>query len=213
MMFSKTHLNGLPLLVWAMLLLAIVLGGAPTAKAQFFDDDSATDPLFVEDEDEYFESTGEEGYGPGGGSGGGYGAPSGGGETDYSDGNTYVDETLVPQTEEAKKLLGERSKQINITNEKETLPLNVGWGAGTGLLIGGWFALIQEGDNRTTQRSIGVGIVLGIITGVVVGTRTVFSPEAPRPGRAEVAPPSGPSFTPLVSLDSGHNKVGFQLRF
>jgi hypothetical protein len=94
--------------------------------------------------------------------------------------------------------------------------MNVAWGAGTGLLIGGWFALISEGDNRSTQRSIGLGIVTGILLGVAVGTRAVFNPNTPQPaGVGAAAPPAkdGPQFSPVVALDKGDAKVGFRLTF
>ena len=47
--------------------------------------------------------------------------------------------------------------------DRDDLPFNIAWGAGTGLLIGGWFALINEGDNRETQQAIGVGVVPGSV--------------------------------------------------
>lgn len=93
----------------------------------------------------------------------------------------YVDESVLPgnsqQLLEAEWL---RRKNL-LSSERANVPLNVGYGIGTGLMIGSWFALLFAGTSRDTLRSIGLGIVLGGFVGSVMGTRAVISPSAPRP--------------------------------
>jgi hypothetical protein len=139
--------------------------------------------------------------------------PLGAGEEDFSEGNQYVDEST---TGPGGVNLGLRQAQIRIRQEREQFPLNAAWGGATGLLLGGWFALLNSGDNRTTLQSIGTGVVLGVILGIAVGARTVINPDAPTP----VAPgtgantPSGQTSTqPLVSLNEHGYKFGVQFNF
>ncbi len=194
-----------PLVLALALLLAAVFaaGWAPsTAQAQFFDESLEQEDLFVEGEDQFFESSGDE-----------FGAPTGP-EQDFTEGNQYIDETLIPP-DQREVSEGGRRFQMQLTSERETLPLNVAWGAGTGLLLGGWFALISEGDNRGTQRSIGMGIVAGIIIGAVVGTRTLIDPGAPQPLGETSPPPAGDdsTITPLVTVTPDEQLVGIRLTF
>lgn len=190
------------------LLLALTLAGhlvlfsAAPAWAQFFDESLEQQQFFPEDEDEFFEDRGGDGFG----------TPSP--EQDFTEGDQYIDEELIPADERGVTARGRRF-DLTLGRERETLPLNIAWGAGTGLLIGGWFALIGEGDNRETQRSIGVGIVAGILLGVAVGTRAVFDPDAPRPtvGEAQPGPGDGPQFSPALALQPDDTRVGFRMTF
>ena len=68
--------------------------------------------------------------------------------------------------------------QPPIAEERALLPQNIAWGAATGLVLGGWFALIFNSDSRTTQRYIGSGIVFGSLIGLLVGTRSIYQPAA-----------------------------------
>ena len=192
----------------SLLLAGIVTGhllvaGATPAMAQFFDESLESADLFTEDEDQFFEQGfGQEDVGPGGT-----------GEPDFTEGERFVDESLVPSGQRGLSL-GSRQLQLTLGKDRDILPLNIAWGAGTGLLLGGWFALIAEGDNRETQRSIGVGIVAGILMGVAVGTRTLFNPDAPRPTAEATRPAAdGPTLIPIVALSHGRPELGIRLTF
>ena len=192
------------------LLVAVFFAGqmlmvsARPARAQFFDESLEQEDVFTQDDNAFFEdqSFGTEDTG------------SLSQEPDFTEGNKFVDEQLIP-ADQRSLTEGGRRLQLTLGKERDTLPLNIAWGAGTGLLIGGWLALIGEGDNRQTQRSIGLGIVTGILLGIAVGTRTVFNPESPRPPSVGQATPAkdGPQFTPVVALDKGNSHVGFRLTF
>ena len=199
----KPTLRRLLLFVVALLFAShVLLVSAPPARAQFFDESLEQEELFTEDENAFFEDRtfGTEDTG---------GASQ---EQDFTEGNRFVDEQLIPADQRA-LTQGGRRLQLTLGKERDTLPLNIAWGAGTGLLIGGWFALIGEGDNRQTQRSIGLGIVTGILLGVAVGTRTVFNPDAPRPVGQTPPAKDGPQFSPVVALDKGDSRVGFRMTF
>lgn len=188
------------------LLLAVLCTSAvapSTALAQFFDESLEQEDLFVEDEDQFFDSGGGDEFGT-----------ASGPEQDFGEGNQYIDETLVP-SDQRDVSEGGRRFQMTLTTERETLPLNVAWGAGTGLLLGGWFALISEGDNRGTQRSIGMGIVAGVIIGSIVGTRSLLNPAAAQPV-GQLAPhpaQDDPAVTPLVTLTPNEQSIGIRLTF
>lgn len=183
-----------------ILFMAASLGPGPIVQAQFFDETLEQDEFFVEDEDQFFEPRGDD-----------FGTSFP--EQDFTEGNRFIDESLTPA--DGRGLTrGDRQFQLTLESDRDDLPLNIAWGAGTGLLIGGWFALINEGSNRETQRSIGIGIVVGIILGTLVGTRSVFDPEAPRPIGQSAPPAEGPAqFTPLVSLQPEKPSIGFQMTF
>lgn len=211
----------LPRLILCLVVLLQVLL-PPTAFAQFYDE-SLEDQQFFEDRgDNFFESDSDQ-----------FGTPSQ--EQDFTEGNEYVDEQQVPPSQRNVPASAEgRQVQLALTGDKQQLPLNVAWGAGTGLLIGGWIALIQEGNNRETQRAIGTGIVLGIFLGAAVGLRAVIDPNAPRAvgdaapaaghAAASLAANDGPRtgstaaeapsrFTPLVSLNPSAPSFGFRFSF
>jgi hypothetical protein len=200
------------LLSWtfaALLGLHLLTLAAPQARAQFFDESLEQDELFAEDDNAFLEA------GPSDVVGGEPGAPpSSSQEPDFTEGNRFVDEQLAP-TDRRSISAGGRRVQLSLGRDRETLPLNVAWGAGTGLVIGGWYALISEGDNRATQRTIGLGIVTGLLLGAAVGTRALFDPNAARPNSLGDAapPPSGPRMTPVVAVEPGHSSVGFRLTF
>ena len=202
----------LPIFFATLMVLHLLVVAATPARAQFFDDSLDQEDAFVQDDNQYFEDTGT-GTLPGE-PGQAAGASAG---PDYTEGNRYVDESLVPRSTGVPTQTSRRM-QLSLGRERTTLPLNVAWGAGTGLLIGGWFALISEGNNRQTQRPIGLGIVSGILLGVMVGTRNVFNPDAPKPAVGDAGPPpkakkDGPQFSPVVALNKGGSQVGFRMTF
>jgi len=185
------------LLLPAMMLFCLIVA-AEQAQAQFFDETLEQDELFVEDENQYFDSRFDD-----------LGGDSR--EDDFTEGEKFIDESLISPDQRSISTEGRRF-QLALSEERNELPLNIAWGAGTGLLIGGWLALISEGDNRETQRSIGLGIVTGILLGALVGTRTVFLPDSPR-ATGSVIPPQENSIQPVVSLTPGHPRIGVRLVF
>ena len=69
-----------------------------------------------------------------------------------------------------------------LSQEGKDAPSNLGYGAGTGLMIGTWFAFIRKETNTRQQfRTIGTSTVLGAVIGIMLGTRSVWDPGAPRP--------------------------------
>ena len=69
-----------------------------------------------------------------------------------------------------------------LSKEGKDAPSNLGYGAGTGLMIGTWFAFIRKETNTRQQfRTIGTSTVLGAVIGIMLGTRSVWDPGAPRP--------------------------------
>ena len=49
-------------------------------------------------------------------------------------------------------------------------------------MIGTWFAFIRKETNTRQQfRTIGTSTVLGALVGILLGTRSVWNPRAPRP--------------------------------
>jgi hypothetical protein len=186
-------------------LIACALFGATSlpAYAQFFDESLQEDDFF-ENDDSLFESgTDEFGFSR---------------DEDFTEGDQYVDESFLAPGSSV--TAGSRRVELRMVGEREALPMNGAWGAGTGLLIGGWFALINQGDNRATQRSIGMGIVLGAIIGVTVGLKTVINPNAPSAlGQSDTAQPkddsflASNSFQPLLAFTNTDLKLGFNLKF
>lgn len=188
---------------WLATLLLVTVFAAPLlyprhAQAQFFDDDPESE-LSQDQEEEFFEGTADE-----------FGTVPGGAEPDVTEGESYVDETQQPAT----ITVGGRQVQLRLASDRELLPMNAAWGAGTGLLIGGWFALIDAGSNRDTQRSIGLGIVIGAAIGITVGLKTVINPNAATLGDNSRIPSAGQlTWSPLVTMNDAGTKVGVRLAF
>jgi hypothetical protein len=171
-----------------------------TAHAQFFNDDPDADAV-GEPDDDFFDTGTDE-----------FGEPvPGGRDQDVTEGDTYIDESTQPQT----ITVGGRQVQLKLASERDVWFQNAGWGAGTGLLIGGWFALINSGSNRDTQRAIGLGIVAGGILGAVVGIRYVINPRAPSAlgDNSDTPNPGKPTWSPLVSMDDHGTQIGVRLTF
>ena len=191
--------KAIPILLSAGLLAFVLLSSVP-AQAQFFDETLEQDDLFSKDDEQFFETQGDD-----------LGEPSQ--ERDFTEGDKFVDDSVAPGAPRGVTAAGRRF-QLTLKDDRNDLPLNIAWGAGTGLLLGGWYALINEGDNRETQRAIGMGVVLGLIAGAVIGTRSVFSPDAVRSvGKIGPPPRQKNNFTPLVMWKTKNPVIGFQLRF
>ena len=100
----------------------------------------------------------------------------------FDSGDQYFDEgAFSDETESTLKddLLVRREL---LSQEGKDAPSNLGYGAGTGLMIGTWFAFIRKETNTRQQfRTIGTSTVLGAVIGIMLGTRSVWDPGAPRP--------------------------------
>ena len=155
--------------------------------AQNFDDD----PLMLEGDDEFgFEQFSDDDFQSSGfGSGGiqDFGIqpgqdPSDSLDSQYESTDQYLEEgTFSEETESTLKddLIVRREL---LSQEGKDAPSNLGYGAGTGLMMGTWFAFIRKETNTRQQfRTIGSSTVLGALVGVMLGTRSVWNPGAPRP--------------------------------
>jgi len=197
------------LLLAALVSLMLVPG---PASAQFYDDIGDDDEYF-EQEEEFMESYDDDFQTPS--TPGGSTQSSSGPKEDYSEGNMYQEETVAP-TATGKK--GDavtpmsRKMEMTIAEDIDELPFNIAWGAGTGLMIGAWFAIVNEGDNRDTLRTIGSGTVLGIMVGGFIGSRSMIIPTLPRAVSFNEGSTS-PVFTPVVSLGPLGRMAGFRLSF
>ena len=103
-------------------------------------------------------------------------------DSQFDSGDQYFDEgAFSDETESTLKddLLDRREL---LSQEGKDAPSNLGYGAGTGLMIGTWFAFIRKETNTRQQfRTIGTSTVLGAVIGIMLGTRSVWDPGAPRP--------------------------------
>ncbi len=103
-------------------------------------------------------------------------------DSQFGSGDQYLDEgAFSDETESTMKddLLDRREL---LSQEGKDAPSNLGYGAGTGLMIGTWFAFIRKETNTRQQfRTIGTSTVLGAVVGIMLGTRSVWDPGAPRP--------------------------------
>ena len=155
--------------------------------AQNFDDD----PLMLEGDDEFgFEQFSDDDFQSSGfGSGGiqDFGIqpgqdPSDSLDSQYESTDQYLEEgTFSEETESTLKddLIVRREL---LSQEGKDAPSNLGYGAGTGLMMGTWFAFIRKETNTRQQfRTIGSSTVLGAVVGIMLGTRSVWNPGAPRP--------------------------------
>ena len=103
-----------------------------------------------------------------------------------------------------------------LSKEGKDAPSNLGYGAGSGLMIGTWFAFIRKETNTRQQfRTIGTSTVLGAIIGILLGTRSVWNPGAPRPEDSNK--PTGFLQIPTGGWSYSQNintlKISYQLKF
>ena len=189
-------------------------------SAQNFDDD----PLGLNGGDEFgFEQFGDDGsQGSDFGSDGlqGFGNQPGQDPQDpfdsqFDSGNNYLDEgAFSDETESTLKddLLVRREL---LSKEGKEAPSNLGYGAGSGLMMGTWFAFIRKETNTRQQfRTIGTSTVLGALIGVMLGTRSVWNPGAPRP--EDVSEPTGFRQTPsgwLFAQSRDELKIAYSWKF
>ena len=188
--------------------------------AQNFDDD----PLMLDGGDEFgFEQFGNDDFrGSDFGTDGlqGFGPQSGQDPQDpfdpqFDSGNNYLDEgAFSDETESTLKddLIVRREL---LSKEGKEAPSNLGYGAGSGLMMGTWFAFIRKETNTRQQfRTIGTSTVLGALIGVMLGTRSVWNPSAPRPGG--ISEPTGFIQTPsgwLFAQSGDELKIAYRWKF
>ena len=174
-------------LIKVIKVLLIVILSAVEIQAQNFDDD----PLMLDGGDEFgFEQFPDEDFQSsdfGSQDSQGFGAQTGQDPLDpfdpqFDSGKNYLDEGAFSDETES-TLKGDLIVRREIlSKEGKDAPSNLGYGAGTGLMIGTWFAFIrQETNTRQQFRTIGTSTVLGAVIGVMLGTRSVWNPGAPRP--------------------------------
>ena len=166
-------------IVFIMAIIFLTVSCVVDTAAQDFSDD----PLMLDESDEFgFEQLGGDGF------------QSDDSETQpaqdlfepsdsqFDSGDKYFDEgAFSDETESTLKddLLVRREL---LSQEGKDAPSNLGYGAGTGLMIGTWFAFIRKETNTRQQfRTIGTSTVLGAVIGIMLGTRSVWDPGAPRP--------------------------------
>ena len=133
----------------------------------------------------------------------------------FDSGDKYFDEgAFSDETESTLKddLLVRREL---LSHEGEDAPSNLGYGAGTGLMIGTWFAFIRRETNTRQQfRTIGSSTVLGAVIGIMLGTRSVWDPGAPRP--EESAEPTAFTHSPagwLFAQKRDALKIAYRWKF
>ena len=82
-------------------------------------------------------------------------------------------------------------------------------------MIGTWFAFIRKETNTRQQfRTIGTSTVLGAVIGIMLGTRSVWDPGAPRP--EESAEPTAFTHSPagwLFAQKRDALKIAYRWKF
>ena len=166
-------------IVFILAIIFLTVSSVVDIAAQDFSDD----PLMLDESDEFgFEQLGGDDF-----QSDDFGTQSAQDLFEPSDsqldsGDKYFDEgAFSDETESTLKddLLVRREL---LSQEGKDAPSNLGYGAGTGLMIGTWFAFIRKETNTRQQfRTIGTSTVLGAVIGIMLGTRSVWDPGAPRP--------------------------------
>ncbi|MCP4753194.1 MAG: hypothetical protein GY866_20075 [Proteobacteria bacterium] len=90
----------------------------------------------------------------------------------------YVGEEEIEAAEEEAKRAGLPSIDLAaaLEKDKEQMPDNIVYGIGAGVIIGGWLSLVQQGlDGRKKVRNLTVGILVGGLIGVLVGSKSIYS--------------------------------------
>ena len=103
-------------------------------------------------------------------------------DSQFDSGDQYFDEGAFSEETESTLKDDLLVRRELLSQEGKDAPSNLGYGAGTGLMIGTWFAFIRKETNTRQQfRTIGTSTVLGAVIGIMLGTRSVWDPGAPRP--------------------------------
>lgn len=138
----------------------------------------------------------------------------------------YITEEEVEALEAAEEELGATFQfdEEAMAREREMLMENLKYGVGTGLLIGGWMALVKnlsEGSTaRDNARFIGLGIVSGALLGMAIGNKSMYAQrlradnlnfeEPPNQYNHQLAKTSEWS---LTFPDNSTTSLNYQIRF
>ena len=199
-------------IVFILAIIFLTVSSVVDIAAQDFSDD----PLMLDESDEFgFEQLGGDDFQSddfGTQPAQGLFEPS---DSQFDSGDQYFDEgAFSDETESTLKddLLVRREL---LSQEGKDAPSNLGYGAGTGLMIGTWFAFIRKETNTRQQfRTIGTSTVLGAVIGIMLGTRSVWDPGAPRP--EESAEPTAFTHSPagwLFAQKRDALKIAYRWKF
>ncbi len=106
---------------------------------------------------------------------------SSGAESEFgADDGQYIGEEEVEAREEALKQAQVPGLDIAaaLEKDKKLLPDNILYGVGTGVVIGGWFALLQGKNARENVQYVSLGILAGVLLGITVGTKSLYTQTA-----------------------------------
>ena len=136
-------------------------------------------------------------------------------DSQYESSDQYLEEGAFSEETES-TLKGDLIvRRELLSQEGKDAPSNLGYGAGTGLMMGTWFAFIRKETNTRQQfRTIGTSTVLGAVLGIMLGTRSVWNPGAPRP--EDNSQPTGYIFTPsgwFLAQKEDSLLISFRLKF
>ena len=95
-------------------------------------------------------------------------------ELETGSGDYISEEEITEQIQQEQKEDSKINFGAAIEESKQNLKSNLIYGAATGLLIGGWYTLIQPGDSRSNLRNLGAGAVLGTLLGLAIGTKKIY---------------------------------------
>ncbi|MBS1255319.1 MAG: hypothetical protein MAG581_01119 [Deltaproteobacteria bacterium] len=136
-------------------------------------------------------------------------------EEQYESTDQYLDEGAFSEETESTLKDDLIVRRELLSQEGKDAPSNLGYGAGTGLMMGTWFAFIRKETNTRQQfRTIGTSTVIGAVVGIMLGTRSVWIPGAPRP--EESSEPTGFMHTPagwFLAQKEDSLLISYQWRF
>jgi len=96
-----------------------------------------------------------------------------------------------------------------LEKDKKLLPDNILYGLGTGVMIGGWFAILQGKNARDNTRYLGMGVVVGTLLGMAIGTKSVYQPLLR--GSNDPAPKPLDLLNPVLMTDHRTARAGLSL--
>ena len=121
----------------------------------------------------------------------------------------YVDEELIPENPRTRIQFNQNVGEQMRKEEREHLQANLMYGAGTGFMLGSWFAFVLATNTREFLRTIGTSVVLGTVVGSALGSRSVWNPDGPTPiGKNEK---TSPSILPLITAQK--LQIRWELKF